>query len=136
MDCDQVFMVLTSGPFPTGDSSDVAVEQHLEQCSDCWRIAEALRPAHDVFEESVPASEGRDLPGYWGDATPARSALAQVQQTAIRTTMLQTAPRRARPQYYTPLPAREPIGWRDVTRIASFMLLVGSAAITAAWLLS
>lgn len=129
-------MVLTSGPFPAGNSSDVAVEEHLEACDDCWRIAEALRPAHDVFEESVPACEGRDLPGYWGDALPTGTAVAQIQQTAIRTTMLQTVPRRARLQYYISLPAREPIGWWAVARIASFMLLIGSAAIAAAWLMS
>ena len=45
MDCDQVFMILTRGPFPTGEPWDEQVEAHLESCSECWRLAEALRPA-------------------------------------------------------------------------------------------
>jgi hypothetical protein len=134
MNCDQVFMVLTSGPFPTGQTSDVAVEDHLEHCPECWRIAEALRPAHDVFEESVPASEGRDLPGYWGDAMPARSAMAQVQQTALRTASLRDARRNVQAPLYVPTPVPDVVGWRDVVRISSFLLLVGSAAFTIAWL--
>jgi hypothetical protein len=78
MDCDQVFMILTRGPFPTGESWDEQVETHLETCGDCWRLAEALRPALEVFQEAVPPSEGRDLPGYWGDARPASSAVAHL----------------------------------------------------------
>jgi hypothetical protein len=76
MDCDQVFMILTRGPFPTGDASDERVEAHLETCTDCWRLAEALRPAMEIFQEAVPAAESRDLPGYWGDARPATAVVA------------------------------------------------------------
>jgi hypothetical protein len=76
MDCDQVFMILTRGPFPTGDASDERVEAHLETCADCWRLAEALRPAVEIFQEAVPAAESRDLPGYWGDARPATTVVA------------------------------------------------------------
>ena len=71
MDCEQVFMILTRGPFPTGELWDEDVEAHLETCADCWRLAEALRPALEVFQEAVPPAESRDLPGYWGDARPA-----------------------------------------------------------------
>lgn len=134
MNCDQVFMVLTSGPFPTGEASDVAVETHLEECPACWRIAEALRPADDVFEESVPAYEGRGLPGYWGDAMPARSAMAQVQQTALRTAALREARRPIRIAYYSPHTTHDRVGWPEVARVASFLMLVGSAAFTVAWL--
>ena len=42
MDCDQVFMILTRGPFPTGEAWDEEVETHLETCGGCWRLAEAL----------------------------------------------------------------------------------------------
>jgi hypothetical protein len=70
MDCDQVFMILTRGPFPTGEPSDELVEAHLERCADCWRLAEALRPALELFQEAIPPAESRDLPGYWGDARP------------------------------------------------------------------
>lgn len=134
MTCDQVFMVLTAGPFPTGRASDVEVERHLERCIECWRFAEALRPAQNVFEESVPPIESRDLPGYWGDAIPARSAIAQVQQTALRTTQVRQSPQRARVVYYDPPGSRELVGWREVVRIASFLMLVGSAAFALAWL--
>lgn len=133
MNCDQVFMILTSGPFPTGSRSDVDVELHLEQCPDCWRIAEALRPAHDLFEESVPACEGRDLPGYWGDAIPARAAFAQVQQTALAIKALHDSPSQPRAMYLVPRSTTEVVGWREVVRIASFFLVVGSAAFAVAW---
>ena len=85
MDCDQVFMILTRGPFPTGEPWDELVETHLESCADCWRLAEALRPALEVFQEAVPPSEGRDLPGYWGDARPAATMVAQLTHGASRT---------------------------------------------------
>ena len=80
------FMILTRGPFPTGEAWDEEVEAHLETCAECWRLAEALRPALEVFQEAVPPAEGRDLPGYWGDARPASTVVAEL-----------TAPRRARP---------------------------------------
>jgi hypothetical protein len=76
MDCDHVFVILTRGPFPTGDLSDEDVEAHLEVCGDCWRLAEALRPALEVFQEAVPPAESRDLPGYWGDARPTGTAVS------------------------------------------------------------
>ena len=85
MDCDQVFMILTRGPFPTGAPWDEAVEGHLETCADCWRLAEALRPALEVFQEAVPPAESRDLPGYWGDARPAPAVLSELARGAGRT---------------------------------------------------
>jgi len=84
MDCDQVFMILTRGPFPTGELWDEDVETHLETCSDCWRLAEALRPALEVFQEAVPPAESRDLPGYWGDARPAASIVSEISRPAMR----------------------------------------------------
>jgi hypothetical protein len=65
MNCDQVFDILTRGPFPTGTSCDVHVEAHLSDCADCHRLAEALRPALELFQEAVDPEEGRDLPGYF-----------------------------------------------------------------------
>jgi hypothetical protein len=98
MDCDQVFMILTRGPFPTGESWDEQVESHLEQCGDCWRLAEALRPALEVFQEAVPPSEGRDLPGYWGDARPSSSAVAELQRSSTRTALVTGVPQVAQTQ--------------------------------------
>jgi hypothetical protein len=92
MDCDQVFMILTRGPFPTGESWDEQVEAHLETCGDCWRLAEALRPALEVFQEAIPPAEGRDLPGYWGDARPASVVVAQLSRETTRAALTAQAP--------------------------------------------
>lgn len=85
MDCDQVFNVLTRGPFPSGSPEDPYVQHHLECCQSCWRIAEALRPAEHLFQEAVPPSESRDLPGYWGDSTPPGVTVARIAAEASRT---------------------------------------------------
>jgi len=65
MNCDQVFDILTRGPFPTGTACDSGVEAHLAKCDECHRLAEALRPALELFQEAVDPEESRDLPGYW-----------------------------------------------------------------------
>ncbi len=65
MNCDQVFDILTRGPFPTGTACDTPVEAHLNSCRDCRRLAEALRPALELFQEAIGPEESRDLPGYW-----------------------------------------------------------------------
>jgi hypothetical protein len=93
MDCDQVFMILTRGPFPTGEPTDEQVEAHLEACGDCWRLAEALRPALEVFQEAVPAIESRELPGYWGDARPAHVSVSGRTSTAARRAPAKLAPK-------------------------------------------
>jgi hypothetical protein len=97
MDCDRVFMILTRGPFPTGEPWDEQVEAHLESCAECWRLAEALRPALEVFQEAVPPAESRELPGYWGDARPA-SVLSEAIHSASRTALAAGVRRVARPQ--------------------------------------
>ena len=66
MNCDQVFDVLTRGPFPSGSSDDADVELHLAACHDCRQLADALRPAIGMFHEAVPHDEYDDLPGYRG----------------------------------------------------------------------
>lgn len=71
MDCDRVFDILTRGPFPTGDVTDGAVEAHILRCPSCRRLAEALRPADDVEQESVTTEESLALPGYWSDLSSA-----------------------------------------------------------------
>ena len=65
MNCDQVFDILTRGPFPTGTECDAGVEAHLAACPECRRLAEALRPAIELFQEAIGPEESRDLPGYW-----------------------------------------------------------------------
>lgn len=67
MNCDGVFDILTRGPFPTGTDCDERVERHLLVCPDCRRLAAALQPAIELFEEAITPEESRDLPGYWGE---------------------------------------------------------------------
>ena len=65
MNCDQVFDVLTRGPFPTGDAGDAAVERHLAACHECRELAVALAPGVELFHEAL-AFESYGLPGYRG----------------------------------------------------------------------
>ena len=74
MNCDRVFDVLTRGPFPTGQASDASVERHLACCGECRRLAIALRPAVELFEEAIRPEESRGLPSYWGEAAEPKSA--------------------------------------------------------------
>jgi hypothetical protein len=66
MNCDQVFEVLTRGPFPTGEPGDIAVEHHLRACHECRQLAEALRPAVALLHEAVEPEQAMDLPEYQG----------------------------------------------------------------------
>jgi hypothetical protein len=65
MHCDRVYAILTRGPFPSGDVTDIAVEIHLAHCQQCRRIAEALRPVERPAHETI--LEASQLPGYRGD---------------------------------------------------------------------
>lgn len=95
MDCEEIFGWLTSGPFPTGLSEDADIEAHLTICPDCASLAEALRPAPDLFHESLTPSESRDLPGYRGQALgdPAQvtTATRSQHQTLRQSTALSEA---------------------------------------------
>jgi hypothetical protein len=66
MNCDEVFAILTRGPFPSGDRHDRLVETHLQFCLDCQRLAEALRPNDENRPEAVAPEDTVSLPGYWG----------------------------------------------------------------------
>ena len=74
MNCDHVFDILTRAPFPAGEATDTDVEHHLRACHECRQLAEALRPAVDLFHESIPSDESFDLPGYMGDLFSAADA--------------------------------------------------------------
>jgi hypothetical protein len=91
MNCDQVFDILTRGPFPTGTACDIPVEAHLSECSECHRLAEALRPAIELFQEAVDPEESRDLPGYW-------CAVAE-KQSPVLSYAREIEPRAAAPQF-------------------------------------
>jgi hypothetical protein len=66
MNCDQVFDVLTRGPFPTGDAGDASVEHHLRACHECRSLAEALQPAVELLHEAIAPGEASGLPEYQG----------------------------------------------------------------------
>lgn len=68
--CDEVFDILTRGPFPTGAPSDGIVEAHLNHCDGCRQLAEALRPAIELLQEAISPEESNDLPCYGGSAQP------------------------------------------------------------------
>lgn len=75
--CDEVFDILTRGPFPSGRDSDPAVEHHLRCCHDCRQLAEALRPAVELFHECLSAEEVAELPEYHGEVTPLTKPFAR-----------------------------------------------------------
>jgi hypothetical protein len=82
MNCDLVFEILTRGPFPAGEPTDVSVELHLSRCHECRQLAEALRPAVELFHEALSdEEEASSLPGYYG-AAPAEEALPATILTA------------------------------------------------------
>jgi hypothetical protein len=129
MDCDRVFMILTRGPFPTGEPWDEQVEAHLESCAECWRLAEALRPALEVFQEAVPPAESRDLPGYWGDARPT-SLLSDAAHGSSRTALAAGVRRVARTQrgFETyPLPSEFTL---DVFRVIALAATIVAATVS------
>ena len=135
MDCDQVFMILTRGPFPTGAPWDEQVEAHLETCGDCWRIAEALRPALEVFQEAVPPAESRGLPGYWGDARAASAAMSDLANGATRTALKAGVRRLTRPVSDYQLHAASSEFSADMMRAVALAATITAAAISVALLL-
>lgn len=77
MNCDEVFDLLTRGPIPAGDpADDAAVESHLGACHDCRRLAEALRPAVDLFHEALDDDVADGLPCYRGELPVAEGTVA------------------------------------------------------------
>ena len=83
--CDEVFDILTRGPFPTGAPSDGIVEAHLSHCDACRQLAEALRPAIELLQEAIAPEESGDLPRYSGGATEARSPWSQADAPGLKT---------------------------------------------------
>lgn len=64
MNCDQVFEVLTAGPFSRHDGRSADVESHLQACHECRCFAEALRPAVQLIHEAIRDDER--LPVFHG----------------------------------------------------------------------
>ena len=128
MNCDHVFEVVTRGPFPTGDSSDAAVERHLHVCHECRNLAEALRPAVSLFHEALHPEGGAALPGY-------TAAIEKVDGSATAVGILVCEATSASPrQTIVPWEKRTggPVGWIVALGVAG--VLVGTMAWT--WMAS
>ncbi|MGH7137021.1 MAG: hypothetical protein ACREHD_14875 [Pirellulales bacterium] len=85
--CDEVFDILTRGPFPTGAPSDGIVEAHLNHCQACRQLAEALRPAIELLQEAIAPEESDMLPCYGGTA-PSRPAWTDGGRSPLTTKQL------------------------------------------------
>jgi len=125
INCDQVFEVLTRGPFPTGSADDEAVERHLRACHDCRQLAEALRPAVALMHEAVAADQAVDLPEYQG-ALP----WTRPQRRRLSVVRLAKPPEPKRPAA-TPMPPAPPIRverrqpqWLSAGRLIAASLLI------------
>jgi hypothetical protein len=129
-------MVLTRGPFPSGAPEDWQVQQHLEGCPDCWQLAEALRPAGDVFHEAISPSEGRDLPGYWGGPSlGSPSGSRRVGGGVVGfAAQARLAPLRAQQRLMAKDPLVESAGWREIGALLIVAGSLASVAISLAWL--
>ncbi len=125
MNCDQVFDKLTRGPFPTGAADDRAVEDHLEQCESCRRLAQALQPALELFEEAVGPAESQNLPAYWGPTRTTSHVAPRARRAApvLAVRGLAAAPR-----------ARSAWPWPNLGRFAAALLVGGLLGLGAhAW---
>jgi hypothetical protein len=118
MNCDQVFTILTRGPFPSGESTDAAVEIHLSLCVECRHFAEALRPDETSCTETLYPEESRGLPYYWGV-----SALDEEQGTLVTTARDRRARRRRKTNLFD---RREPLSHLSGWQLA-FAVMMGAA---------
>lgn len=83
LNCDQVFLRLTAGPFPSGRPDDDQVMHHLEDCMACQRLAEAMRPACNLLHESLQSDERESLPAFFDDSDQAYRRNRQAIMQAI-----------------------------------------------------
>ncbi len=95
IDCDATFDALTRGPFPSGHEFDDAVAAHLASCHDCRALAEALRPAVDLFHESLDDAARTSLPQYVASVRDAES-LEQRILTVVESESLKPSPQDSR----------------------------------------
>lgn len=122
MNCDQVFDVLTRGPFPTGAASDESVERHLRACHECRELAEALQPAVELLHESISPDEASGLPEYSG-------ALAAMEGSVATAQVWQPTPLGVRKLARREVASRRPSRWLGLaqfTAAAVLLLAVGS----------
>lgn len=128
MNCDQVFEVLTRGPFPSGSPQDAQVESHLTTCHTCRQLAEALRPAVDLLHEAVFANDFHGLPEYRGRMaeTPAYDLPASVDTIVAGTVSVELPKRRTVPkqQAVTIEKTQKPVNSRSLATLVGISLVV------------
>jgi hypothetical protein len=127
LNCDQVFDVLTRGPFPAGEPEDDAVERHLRACHECRRLAEALRPAVALLHEAVSSDEAIDLPEYQGALPWARSERRQ----RLSIARLARCDARKASHLETPRPHLLPRGSRAVSVVTALRVVAASLLVFA-----
>ena len=123
LNCDQVFDVLTRGPFPSGDASDESVEHHLRACHECRQLAEALRPAVELLHESIDKDETIDLPEYQGTLPLTSTAAVRPLTLGLRQ-VAAPPPRRAN--------SGRSVGRRAFDRTVSAVRLIAASLLLAA----
>lgn len=116
MNCDQVFDVLTRGPFPTGAGSDEAVERHLRACHECRQLAEALQPAVELLHESIARDEAAELPEYQGALMAIERSVATAEEMRPRPLSIQQLAR-------TSAGERRQAAWTSFAQFAVVLLL-------------
>ena len=124
MNCDQVFDVLTRGPFPTGEESDEGVERHLRACHECRQLAEALQPAVELLHESIARDEAAGLPEYQG-------ALMAIERSVATAEALRPRPLSIQQLTRTRAGERRQAAWTNFAQFAVVAMLfaaVGSLA--------
>ena len=87
MDCDQVFMILTRGPFPTGEPGTNRSKRIWNRAPIAGDWPKRCGRRSKFFRKPMPPAESRDLPGYWGDARPASALVAQLTRETTRTAL-------------------------------------------------
>lgn len=126
VNCDQVFEVLTRGPFPTGEPTDEAVELHLAACHECRQMAEALRPAVALLHEAVSKEEALELPEYQGSLPePDPFENDDVRSLRLGPRMLDRRPPRA--SSYATKPRRDELDdtrWLNAARLIAASVLI------------
>ena len=115
--CDEVFDILTRGPFPTGAPSDGIVESHLHHCDACRQLAEALRPAIELLQEAISPEESSGLPCYGGTGGDTAMPWSEAGVSPLKTKQA-TAVRRVR---HAPALASERASfpWRSAAKFAA-----------------
>lgn len=148
MDCDRVFYVLTAGPFPTGTDLDDQVEIHLSDCKDCRSLSEALRPAPELFHESLTPSENRDLPIYhamsmtsssWLEANSIKDHPSQLMHSTLNRPIRPSSPSRQTDGYtrdrWSNMVSSVEIGQRrDFTTVLTFVSLLAITMFSLGWI--